>query len=480
MGDGESSSMSHYFRSYTPEQPHLLPPAPQDWLSEDHLAYAVWDVVQQLDLRAFRAGYSSDGRGAPGYDPVLLVALLLYAWCNHIYSSRKIARLCRDDLGGRFLAAGHTPDHRCINEFRLRHGPALQALFLESVRLCQEAGMVSLVHVAIDGTKLAANASKHKAMSYGRMETEEARLKVEIEKMLQRAATEDAQEDAEFGKEQQGSLFTDEIARRQGRLEKLREAKAVLEAQAKAAAQAKQAEREAKEREREAAGKGKLRGKKPTAPETVKPPEKAQRNFVDPESRIMKGGDGAFMQGYNGQAVVDRDQQVITACDLTDQAADAPHLIGMVQQSAANTGAHPGHCSGDPGYFSADNVTQVEALGITVLIPPDRQRHGTPAEPAAPLSETALAALSVADRMRRQTSTAAGRAEYAHRKKTVEPVFGQIKGCPGHPGFRQFLRRGLEKCRQEWHWACAAHNFGKYLRFQKQLRLVRSGSAVPV
>lgn len=471
--------MAHHFRSYTPEQPHLLPPAPQDWLSEDHLAYAVRDVVQQLDLSAFQAGYSPDGRGAPPFDPVFLVSLLLYAWCNHLYSSRKIARLCRDDLGGRFLAAGHTPDYRCINDFRLRHGVALQALFLESVRLCQEAGMVSLVHVAIDGTKIAANASKHKAMSYGRMETEEARLKVEIEKMLQRAAAEDAQEDAEYGKERQGSLFTDEIARRQSRLEKLREAKAALEAQAKAAAAAKQAEREAKERARAAAGERKLGGRKPADPDTVKPKEKAQRNFVDPESRIMKGGDGAFIQGYNGQAAVDRDHQVITACDLTDQAADAPHLLDMVYQSAANTGGHPGTCSGDPGYFSADNVTQVEGLGITVLIPPDRQRHGTPAEPAAPLSETALAALSVADRMRHQISTAAGRAEYAHRKKTVEPVFGQIKGCPGHPGFRQFLRRGREKCRQEWHWACAAHNLGKYMRFQRHLRLLEVGSAVP-
>lgn len=467
--------MAHHFRSYTPEQPHLLPPAPQDWLSEDHLAYTVRDVVQQLDLSAFRAGYSADGRGAPPYDPELLVSLLLYAWCNHLYSSRKIARLCRDDLGGRFLAAGHTPDHRCINEFRLRHGAALQALFLQSVHLCQEAGMVSLVHLAVDGTKIAANASKHKAMSYGRMEAEEARLAAEIEKMLQRAAVEDAREDAEFGKDQPGSLFTEEIARRQGRLKKLREAKAALEAQAKAAAEAKKAAREAKERERAAAGKRKLGGKKPRDPETVKPQEKAQRNFVDPESRIMKGGDGAFLQGYNGQAAVDRDHQIITACELTDQAADAPHLQAMVQQSAANTGCHPDTCSGDPGYFSADNVTALEGMGIEVLIPPDRQRHGTPAEPAPPLPPEMLASLTVADRMRQAISTAAGRAGYANRKKTVEPTFGQIKGCPGHPGFRQFLRRGLRKCTEEWHWVCAAHNFLKYMRLARGCQ----GRAVP-
>jgi len=467
--------MSRHFRSYSPEQPHLLPPAPQDWLSEDHLAYAVRDVVQQLDLTAFRADYFADGRGAPPYDPELLVSILLYAWCNHIYSSRKIARICRDDLGGRFLAAGHTPDHRCINGFRLRHGKALQSLFLQSVRLCQEAGMVSLVHVAVDGTKVAANASKHKAMSYGRMEAEEARLTAEIEKMLQRAATEDAREDAEFGKDQQGSLFSEEIARRQGRLAKLQEAKEALQAQARAAAEAKKAEREAKERERAAAGKRKLGGKKPPDPETVKPKDRAQRNFVDPESRIMKGGDGAFLQGYNGQAAVDRDHQVITACDLTDQAADAPHLQPMVDQSCTNTGRHPTTCSADPGYFSAANVTTLEGAGIEVLIPPDRQRHGTPIEPAPPLPPEVLASLTVANRMRHQTSTAVGRAGYADRKKTVEPTFGQIKGCPGHPGFRQFLRRGLEKCREEWHWVCATHNFGKYIRL-----VGRSlGSAVP-
>lgn len=456
--------MARFFRSYTPEQPHLLPPCPQDWLSEDHLAYAVRDVVQLLDLSAFYAAYSRDGRGAPPYDPQFLVSLILYAWCQHVYSSRKVARLCRDDLGGRYLAAGQTPDHRCIHEFLLLHGAALQGLFQQSVRLCQAAGMVSLAHLAVDGTKLAANASKHKAMSYGRMVTEEERLAGEVEQLRRRALAEDAAEDAQYGKDAAGSLFTEEIARRAGRLAKLRAAKAALEEQVRAAAAAKQAEREARERERAATGQRKLGGKKPADPETVKPEDKAQRNFVDPESRIMKGGDGAWVQGYNGQAAVDADHQIITACDLTDLAADAPHLLALLQQSAVHTGCHPETCAADPGYFSAANVLGVEMCGIEVLIPPDRQRHGSPGDPAPELSPDALAALSVADRMRQQTSTAQGRQNYAFRKKTVEPVFGQIKGCPGHPGFRQFLRRGLEKCRQEWHWMCAAHNLGKYMR----------------
>ena len=189
----------------------------------------------------------------------------------------------------------------------------------------------------------------------------------------------------------------------------------------------------------------------------------------------MKGGDGAFIQGYNGQAAVDADHQVITACDLTDQAADAPHLQALIAQSAVNTGCHPDTCLGDPGYFSADNVTALEGAGIDVLIPPDRQRHGTPADPATPLPPDVLETLSVVERMRHQTSTAAGRAGYANRKKTVEPTFGQIKGCPGHPGFRQFLRRGLQKCKQEWHWVCAAHNFLKYMRSARTC----AGSAMP-
>src|SRR5215217_6498203 len=217
--------MAHQFRSYAPEQSFLLPPDPGEWLSEDHLAYCVRDLVQQLDLAPFRAGYSRDGRDAPPYAPQLLVSLLLYAWCQHIYSSRQIERLCTDDLGGRYLAAGHRPDHRAISDFRLRHGEALRGLFLHSLRLCQTAGMVSLGHVALDGSKLAANASKHKAMSYGRMVEAEVRLAAEVDEMLARAAATDAAEDEHFGKETPGSLFPEELARRQSRLSKLREAK---------------------------------------------------------------------------------------------------------------------------------------------------------------------------------------------------------------------------------------------------------------
>jgi len=459
--------MAHSFRPYDPDQSHMFPACPKDWLSPGHLAYCIRDVVAQLSLAPIYAGYSADGRGAPALSPMMMVSLLLYAWCSGVFSSRKIARLCIDDLGARYLAGGYTPDHRTINEFMLRHGEALKGLFLQSLRLCQGAGMVSLGNVSLDGSKLAANASKHKAMSYGRMVEDEARLQAEVDEMLRRMKETDAAEDAALGKENPGSLFEEEISRRQERLAKLREAKAALEAEVRAAAEAKKAEREAKEAARAAEGKGKLGGRKPADPDTVLPKEKAQRNFTDPDSRIMKGGNGEWVQGYNGQAAVDSDNQVIVACDLDNMAADAPYLPEMIDQVIENTGAVPDTLTADPGYFSNANVEQLEGQGIEALIPPDRQRHGTPAEPAEPLPEEELAGMTVANRMRHRVSTAAGRAAYAKRKCTVEPTFGQIKGCPGSPGFRGFLRRGLEKCRQEWSWMCAAHNIGKYIRFQR-------------
>jgi hypothetical protein len=399
----------------------------------------------------------------------LLVSLLLYAWCQGVFSSRKIARLAIDDLGGRFLAASHTPDFRTLSTFCLHHGEALSALFLQSLRLCQEAGMVSLGHVALDGTKIAANASKHKAMSYGRMVEAEERLKAEIAAMLARAAQADAKEDQEFGAEQAGSPLGEELAVREKRLAKLQEAKAALEAEAKAAAAAAKQQREQEDQARQAAGQRKKGGKQPADPETVRPKEKAQRNFTDPESRILKGGSGGWVQGYNGQAAVDFDQQVIVACDLTPEGADAPQLEKMSEQVMENTGCKPAEVSADPGYFSQKNVEYLEGQGVKALIPPDRQRHGTPQAPAEPLSPEEMAKLSVGERMRHEISTAWGRAAYAKRKITVEPTYGQIKGSPGAPGFRAFLRRGLKKCREEWSWICATHNFKKYFRHQRSL-----------
>ena len=453
--------MAHEFRTYAPDQVYLLPPSPRDWLPEDHLAYQVLDVVSQLDTSLFLTGYSTDGRGAPAYSPIMLTSLLLYGWCRHVYSSRKIEALCHDDVGARVIAAGHQPDHRSINLFRLRHGEALSALFKQSVSLCQRAGMVSLVHVAFDGSKAEASASKRKAMSYGRMVEEEARLQAEIDGYLRRAQEEDATEDALFGPDQSGPKLPDELRRRETRLSKIREAKTALEAEAQSAAEAKQKERTDKESGSDAP----LRGPKPKIDPV--PKDSAQRSFTDPDSRIMKGADGAFVQAYNGQAGVDEDHQVIVACELSQDANDKRLLLPLVKQTIANTGARPDSGLADPGYYSEENVTGMDALGVKAFIPPDKERCGTPDNPAPALSEEEFAALSTKEKMRHVISTAEGRDAYRRRKRIVEPVFGQMKGSAGNPGFLGFLRRGLTKCTEEWHWLCARHNIMKYIRFRR-------------
>jgi transposase len=436
----------------------------------DHLAYLVRDLVNELDLSAIYRRYRGS-RGAPAFAPKMMVGILLYAWASDIYSSRKMAALCVGDLGGRFLAAGHQPDFRTISTFRLEHGESLAGLFGQSVRLCREAGMVSLGHVAMDGSKLAANASKHKAMSYGRMVEAEDRLEQEIAEYQRLCREADAAEDALFGKDHAGPNLPEELKRRETRLARIRAAREALEEQARAAAEAA-AEAKRKERAQREAETGKpLRGRKPKEPKTD-PEQKAQRNFTDSESRIMKSGTGEWVQGYNGQAAVDSEHQVIVACELTNQAADAPHFQPMLALVAERTGAMPSEVSADAGYFSAENVEAV--LGVEAvpgsfcqpLIPPDRMKHGDTAGPIESVLDRVAdqEETSLADWMRIVLSTEEGASAYAWRKKTVEPVFGQIKGCPGSPGFRQFLRRGLNKARQEWHWVCATHNFKKYLR----------------
>jgi len=456
--------MAYSFRDYAPNQIFLLPPNPQEWLPQDHLAYHILDVVEELDMTHFLEAYSSDGRGAPAYSPRMLTAILLYGWCRHIYSSRKLEAICLEDVGARVIAAGHKPDHRSINHFRLRHGQALSDLFTQSVKLCQRAGIVSLVQVAIDGTKIKANASKRKAMSYKRMGEEEARLLAEIDAYFKRAQQEDAEEDLHFADEQGTPDIQAEIEHRKSRLAKIREAKASLQAEAIAAAAAKQEARAIKA----AASSTPLTGTKPEG--DVAPDPKAQRCFTDPQSRIMKGASGAFLQAYNAQASVDAEHQIIVACALTQEANDYGQLIPLVEQTLAQTGATPEVVLADPGYYSAANVAVMQSLDVAVLIPPDKERCGTPTDPAPPLSADALSALSPIEQMRHRVSTAEGRAVYSRRKVIVEPVFGQLKGSAGNPGYLGFLRRGLIKCTQEWHWLCAKHNILKYIRFQQAQR----------
>lgn len=458
--------MSTQYQMYCPDIPSLLPASAQDWLPEDHLAYVVRDVAKYLDLTAIHLWYSSDPRGARPFDPLMMVSLLLYAWCSDIYSSRRISMLCIGDLGGRYLAAGQQPDFRTINKFRLRHGEALADLFVQSVRLCQSAGMVSLGHVAVDGTKLAANASKHKAMSYGRMVRAESDLRAEIAEIERRSNAVDSMEDALFGAQNAGIDLPKELKFRETRLARILEAKVQLELEARQAAEARAAKREAKRPKEDGKPRG---GRKPKDPTTVLPKDTAQRGFTDPDSRIMKSGTGEWVQGYNAQAAVDSDHQVIVACDLTNMAADAPHLQSLMEQVAQNTGGMPVQTSADAGYFSAANVTSQTTPYCQPYIPPDRLHHGRCATPD--FQNVNTDDLTVSDRMRRLLSTPHGREAYANRMKTVEPVFGQIKGCPGSPGLRQVLRRGMPKALQEWRWSCVAHNIKKYMRHQLALNV---------
>jgi transposase len=424
--------MAKTFRPYEPDQMLLMPPALADWVPEEHLARFVRDVVEALDLRAIEDTYAEE-RGYPPYDPRMMTTVLLYAYCTGTYSSRKIARQLVDSVAFRFLAAGNQPDFRTISEFRRRHGAALAALFVQGLKLCRQAGLVKLGRVAVDGTKMKANASKHKAMSYGRMRTEEARLEQEVHALLRQAEATDAQEDAHYGATRRGDELPEELARRESRLRKIREAKAALEAAARA----------------DAAAAGK-------PPDDVTPPDKAQRNFTDPEAKIQKTSDG-FIQGYNAQiAVTGGPAQIIVAQHVTAAAPDVQQLVPVVTAIPQTLHRKPAVVLADAGYWSEANVAALTAKGIEPLIATGRRKHTDPV-PVAPRGRPP-AGLTVKERMQRALATVRGRRLYARRKSIVEPVFGQIKHARG---FRQFLRRGLMRVQQEWALVCLSHNLLK-------------------
>ena len=423
--------MAKIFRPYEPDQLLLLPPSLADWVPEDHLARFVSDVVDSLDLTAIEDTYDEE-RGYPPYHPRMMVKVLLYGYCTGVYSSRKIARQLEDSVAFRFLAAGNQPDFRTLSDFRKRHGGALAGLFEQGLRLCRKAGLVQLGRVAIDGTKLKANASKHKAMSYGRMQEKEAALRQEVAELLRRAEQADRDEDQRYGPARRGEALPAELARRESRLQKLAEAKAALEAEARQRAQA-----EGKE------------------PEQSPPPPKAQHNFTDPESKIQKTSDG-FIQGYNAQAAVDAHAQIIVAQHVTAAAPDVQQLPVVVEAITAGLRRKPKQVVADAGYWSDANAQWLEREKIAAYIGTKRQKHDERLEPAPrgrPPQD-----LTVRQRMDRKLRTVAGRAVYACRKKIVEPVFGQIKHARG---FRQFLRRGLRNVGEEWALICTAHNLLK-------------------
>jgi transposase len=429
--------MGKSYRPYYPDAELLLPPSLRDWLPENHLAYFVSDVVDNLDLTAIDAVYGNEKRGQPPYNPQMMTKVLVYGYCVGVFSSRRIERRLGEDIAFRVLAAGNAPNFRTISDFRKIHLKTLEGLFEQVLKIALETGAMKIGRVALDGTKVKANASKHKAMSYDRMQEKEKQLRAEVKQLLEQAEAADAEEDSRYGKDLRGDELPSELQRRQTRLNKIREAKRALEARArdKAAAEGADAEQ-------------------------ARPKNKDQYNFTDPESRIMMGPDG-FVQAYNAQAAVEPGRQLIVGQAVTAAANDKEQLLPMIETVERQSGQRPEQVLADSGYCSEKNLQQLDSdedpeRRVVGYIATERQKHGEYKEPCrrGPLPKGA----SRVDRMRRKLKTKAGKAVYAARKAIVEPVFGQIKQARG---FRQVLLRGIDKVRGEWALVCLTHNILK-------------------
>jgi transposase len=441
--------MSKDFRPWKIDEAQLLPPSVQDYVPAGHLSLLIVALVrEELDLCAIVGSYRS-GLGQPPFDPRMMTALLLHGYASGLYSSRRIAKAAVERADFMMIAAGDPPDFRTVSDFRKRHLEALAALFVQVLKLAEKAGLVKLGHVALDGTKIKANASKHKAMSYERMKKREAELKAEVERWLEAAEAADAEEDRLYG-EARGEEMPDWVADKQKRLEKIRQAKAELEAEAEAAAAQEQRRRDQAEDKRLAEGR-KKNGRTP-APPKREPDGKRQRNFTDPQSRILKTKDG-YIQGYNAQAAVDAEAQIILAHDLTPGMSDQDRLGPLLDAIEDNLGRKPKEVSADAGYCSEANLAALAERGISAYIATGRAKHAANAKPniAGPLTKA----------MRDKLKRAAWRSRYRLRKQIVEPVFGQIKQARG---FRQFLLRGIDNVRAEWALICTAHNLTKLAR----------------
>ncbi len=425
-GLGQWIMLHKTFRPYDQHTLLLMPPSLADWVADDGLVAYLNDLVDELDLSPLLAVHE-EPRGKPPYHPALMLKVLLYGYASGVRSSRKLEQRLAADVNFMFLAGQARPDHKTISEFRRRHLAAFSALFIEVLALCQKAGLVKLGRVALDGTKLRANASKHKAMSYGRMLKAEAQLQAEVVAILDEAEAVDAAEDAQFG-DARGDELPPELAHRETRLAKIREAKAALEAEA-----------------RERTGN----------PDAV-PTPKAQRNFSDPESRIMRSQSEGFVQGWNAQAAVDEAHQIVVACDLNADATDTRALPDLVDQIERNTGRRPKRLLADAGYYSDANLDHLESAAIEPFIATRRSKHSEP-RPSAPRGRIPQH-LTRRERMARKLATKAGAAHYRRRKSIVEPVFGQIKECRG---FRRVSLRGEANARAEWLLISLVHNLGK-------------------
>jgi transposase len=467
--------MSKRFRVCSLDQEFLLPPSLQDWLPQDHLARFIADVVNELDLSAIYAEYErKDGRGLSAYHPLLMTRLLLYGYCIGTTSSRKIEKATYDNVAFRYLSADQHPDHDTLASFRQEHLKALAGLFVQALRLCQKAGLVKLGNVAIDGTKIKANASTHRSVDYQEISEREQHWRSEVERLLNQAQRTDQQEDQSFGVSQPADPLPEDLANAQKRLQRLQQAKTELEQEAKEqlqaandtlpsrkagrpskAEQTSQPPKDRKQRDKEKKQRQRAR-KNAAAPGR-------QYNFVDPDSRVMRdNGQKCFVQAYNAQIAVDAHAQVIVAAELTQQTVDRQQLLPLVKSVCSTTQATPKTITADAGYWDTMSLLDSSMKGIEVLVSPDSNPQPTaaPLPPSAPRNEEAI-------RMREILTSPEGKARYALRKSTVEPVFGQIKEARG---IRRFRLRGLLKVTSEWKLICATHNL---------LKLFRHRSAVP-
>jgi transposase len=441
--------MSKHYRAWKIDDTQLLPASVQDYVPGGHLSRFIVALVREgLDLSEIEASYAGN-LGQPPFHPGLMTALLLNAYANGIYSSRRIEKAARERADFMMIVAGDVPDFRTISEFRKRHLAALAKLFVQVLQLCAVAGLVKLGHVALDGTKIKANASKHKAMSYQRMKKREAELQAEVDRWLAAAAAADAEEDKLHGA-RRGDELPKWVADKDKRLAKIRAAKAELEAEAKAAAEEETRRRAEAEAKRIAQGR-KKNGFAPKPP-SAEPEPQAQRNFTDPQSRLLLTKDG-YIQGWNAQAAVDGTAQVIVAHGLTPSMSDHNQLIALVDGIEKNLGRKPKEASADSGYLSEANLAALEERGVAAYIATGRAKHPDEAKRkiGGPLTQA----------MRDKLKRAGWRSRYRLRKQIVEPVFGQIKQARG---FRQFLLRGVEKVRAEWALICTAHNLVKLAR----------------
>jgi transposase len=457
------------YRAWDAQESSRKPVSPREALPEDDLVFFLLDLLPQLNLSTFHQYYACEMRGQPPFDVTMMVTLLVYAYAVGVCSSRKIAAACERNLAFRAIVGDAPPDFRTVSDFRKIHLAAFRPLFLEVLRLAGAMGMVKLGNMSTDGTKMGANASRHKAMSYGYMNKDIERLEAEIEQLLKQAEQVDAEQDAALGS-RRGDELPDELKRREDRLTKIRTAKARLEAEAHAKAEAEQRRRDEAQAQREAEGRQR-RGKEP-GPIDQTPEDKAQTNFTDPEAKIMKQSNKGFDHSYNAQAVVDSEAQIIVAAEVTNQANDKQQGVPMARAALDNVAAagieRPRAADGTPtpipntadtGYFSEEAVAGLEKMGMDPYIATGRQKHHEVTvlpEAGVPSSEA-----RAKEKMQHKLRSATGKMLYAARKHIVEPVFGQIKSARG---IRKFLLRGLKKVSAEWQLICLTHNLLKIWR----------------